>query len=508
MAKPLLDWGKVTFWKWCARLATLTALLLAAVPAAAAWRKAETDNFILYSQSGEQKVREQAALLEDYHQFLRLLTGVDDPPSANKLRVYLVRGRSDLRQVRDVPAGVAGFYAATPSGIAAFVDDRGGGSGGDEEILFHEIAHHFMLQYRPTAYPAWFVEGFAEYVQTAKFTPKTIDYGQPSTNRVAWLSHNRWLPYDKVLFERSPRNRADSALYYAQSWLLAHYMMRDPARREKFRDYITALVRGTPPREAFAQQFGSDMKALNRAVENYAARDLTYTRMTRASAASVPAVKVETLPPSADALLLSDAALHVGVRDDYAPPLLARVRAAAAKFPDDPFARRVRAKAEILNGDRAVGEKLLDPLLKAQPQDAELLYLMGMRHLLEGRADDSAREARFKGARRWFVQAHKADKTHFPTLVRYAESLMTDRRYDSDNTMEILLLAQELAPQVTEIRLNAANLLLMRGRYAEAEALVLPLASAPHNEELATAAQALLAKARAKGKAPAAEESE
>ena len=122
----------------------VAAALLSASPAFATWRKAESPNFILYSQSSEQKVRDQAALLEDYHQFLRGLTGVSEPPAPNKLRVYLVRGRDQLRIVRDVPAGIVGFYTATPSGIAAFADDRSGLSGaGDEEILFHEIAHHF-----------------------------------------------------------------------------------------------------------------------------------------------------------------------------------------------------------------------------------------------------------------------------------------------------------------------------------------------------------------------------
>ena len=60
---------------WRALVAGLFALLLA-TPALATWRKAESANFIVYSQAAEAKVREQAALLEDYHSFLRLLTGV------------------------------------------------------------------------------------------------------------------------------------------------------------------------------------------------------------------------------------------------------------------------------------------------------------------------------------------------------------------------------------------------------------------------------------------------
>ena len=477
------------------------AALLAAAPAGATWRRAESSNFILYSQSGEAKVREQAALLEDYHQFLRILTGVSDPPAPNKLRVYLVRGRDQLRVVRDVPTGVVGFYTATPSGIAAFADDRSGGWGeGDEEILFHEIAHHFMWQYRPSAYPAWFVEGFAEYAMTARFKPKTIEFGQPSMNRAGWLRNARWLPFEQVLFEAPPKRPQESALYYAQSWLLAHYLMRDNGRREQFKAYLKAIATGTAPREAFKQQFG-EMKAFERAIESYAGRHVTFTRVTRSSAAVPPAVTIETLPASADDLLLSDAAMHVGVHDDYAPPLLARVRNQAAKHPADAYAKRVLARAEVLHGDASKGDALLDELLRSNAADAELLYLKGMRHLQAGRTDEAGEAKHLKQAQIWFARAHKADKYHFPTLARYAESLRTDARFNSDNTMEIMLLARELAPQVEELTMNAANLLLLRGKFEEAEAILRPLASNPHDQRLAAAAQALADLARAKGKA-------
>jgi hypothetical protein len=485
------------------------ASLLAAAPAWAEWRKAEGPNFILYSQASEGRVREQAALLEDYHQFLRLLTGVTEPPAPNKLRVYLVRGRGQLRLVRDLPPSVAGFYTANSNGIAAFVDDRGGGWGGNEEILFHEIAHHFMLQYRPSAYPAWFVEGFAEYVATAEFKDRFIDFGQPSANRAGWLRNAHWLPFEKVLFEPIPRDPQDRSLFYAQSWLLSHYMMRDDARREKFRSYLTAIATGKPPREAFAEQFG-ELRAFERSVQTYAARQMTFTRITRASAAAAPQVKLEALPASADALLLAEANMHIGVGPAHVAPFLERVRTEAAKYPNDAFAKRVLAKAEVLYGDSAAGEKMTDALLAAAPNDAELLYLKGMHYLRAGRAGGQARPELFKQARSWFVRAHKADQFHVPTLARYGESLTTDPKFNSDNTMEVLLLAHDLAPQVSELSMNAANLLLLRGRFKEAENILLPLASNPHNPGLAAAAQLLLEKARAKqrpGPAPAAKAS-
>lgn len=481
-----------------AGLAALT--LFAAAPAAAVWRKAESENFILYSRADEKKIREQLILLEDYHEFLRSLTGVDDPPSPNKLPIYMVRGRDELRLVRNVGTGTAGLYVPSPFGIAAFADEKARGLDGRDQILQHEIAHHFMLQYRPTAYPAWYVEGFAEYVMTATFKPDLIEYGLPSENRILWLSRKSWLPIEKVLFSPPPRRVEDRVLFYAQSWLLTHYMLRDDERRRKFGAYLKALATGTESRKAFADQFG-DFKTFDRAVETYARRGMTFTKRTRASASAAPAMTITALPASAEELLLAEANMHIGVGDAYAPPLLARIRKEAAKFPGDAYAKRVLAEAEVQFGDAAKGEALLDELLKAAPGDAELLYLKGIRHLLVAREADDPEPA-FKQARTWFARAHKADPNHFPTLIRYAESLRTDERFDSDNTMNILMLAQQLAPQVDQVTMNAANLLMMRGRFDEAENLLLPLASHPHNEGLAAAAGALLRQARAKSRSP------
>ena len=85
------------------KLAAAAAIsLLWAAPAAAEWRRAESANFIVYGEASEARLREQVALLEDYEGFLRLLTGVKDPAPANKLQVYMLRGRNQLRTVRPI----------------------------------------------------------------------------------------------------------------------------------------------------------------------------------------------------------------------------------------------------------------------------------------------------------------------------------------------------------------------------------------------------------------------
>lgn len=486
---------------WLGRAIAAAALLLAAAPAAATWRRAETDNFIVYSQGSESSLRQDAALLEDYNGFLRLLTRVDDPPPPNKLKVYIVRGGGALRTVRPgLGDQVGGFYAASESGIAAFVDERAGLEDGEEnQILFHEIAHHFMLQYRPTAYPPWYVEGFAEYVMTARFQKDSISFGQASTMRASWLAGREWLPLERILFEPPPKKDEENALYYAQSWLLVHYLLRDEGRRRKAIDYLAATARGEEPRAAFKRIFAVEPKAMLRELETYAYNKMTYSRLARRSAAAAPAMTVTVLPPAADDLLLLDAAMEIGLRDADVPAFLAKVRGVAAGRSDD-YSRRVLARAEALYGDGAAADRLLDPLLAAAPGDPALLYLAGMRHLRAAASGalDEARERR--AAQVWFGKAHKADPNHFQTLVRYADSLQGGSRFASENTANVLLLAHELAPQVAEITMRAADMLLRRGEFDQAAALLTPLASSAHDSSLASAAREMLRRARAREK--------
>jgi Flp pilus assembly protein TadD len=483
------------FW-WRALAALL--VLASASPAAAEWRRAESANFVLYSQAGEARLREQAALLEDYQLFLRALTGVSDPNAPNKLNIYMVRSGAQLRSIRNMPAGISGVYVAGSAGIAAVVDESAPGQG--QEILLHEAAHHFMKQYRPLPYPAWYIEGFAEYASTVTFRKDVIEYGRPSVGRAYTLVKGAWLPLDRILFGKVPADRDGMDAFYAQSWLLAHYLLRNSEMRPKFAAYLAAAARGDEPRKAFAAAFPTPIAELERELRGYSKRGMTYTRFKRASEAAAPAVAITRLPPSADDLLLHRAAIEVGPEDESG--LIAKVRAAAAKHQDE-FARRILAQAEALHGDPAKADAMLDSLLAARPADSELHYFKGMRHLRAGRESDDG-EAQFRLARASFARAHKANPDHWQTLLRYAEALRANDRFVSDNTINILLLAQELAPQAQEATMNAASLLIARKRWAEAERLLLPLTGDPHNPGLAQAARRLLEEARARGGARAA----
>ena len=476
-------------------VAGLAALFLTTTPAHAEWLRAESGNFIVYGEITRGRLRERVLLLEEFDRLLRVLTGTTEPPSPNKLTVYLVHGTREMRNIAPVGYGTGGFYRASADAIVAVADESQEWHTNEDDTLLHEYAHHFMMQHHPAPYPRWYSEGFAEYVMTADIRPDRIEYGNYNLARVSWLSYRQlWMPYERVLFP--DRNaRINWNVFYSQSWLLVHYIMQDAGRRAALVNYVQAIARGEDARQAFTAAFGMRPADLDRELRDYARR-ITFHRITRTASDAAPEVRIERIGGAAINLPLIEAALNLGVAGSERDAVLARARRAGRG--EDAFGKRIQARAEILFGDLAAADRLLDGLLAAAPADAELLYLKGLRHLVAGRRDAAARRAEYRQAQIFFSRAHRANPNHFPTLYRYAEALSEGDQMLTENTQNILLLATSLAPQVSEIRLAAAHLLLLREQYDQALALLLPLNESPHEGSEHGRLQELLRLARAR----------
>ena len=473
-------------------IAFMLLCLLSAAPAHADWLRAESPNFIVYGEMTSERLRERVVLLEEFDAFLRVLTGTTAPTAPNKLRVYLVHGADELNAVWPMGRGVGGFYRASPEGVFAVADENYNWRSIENDTVFHEYAHHFMLQYYPAAYPPWYVEGFADFVMTAEIRPEYYEFGDTNPIRTSWLARaSSWTPYGDILF--GDLRRVGVGPFYAQSWLLIHYIMADETRRAALVRYVGALGRGDEPRAAFTAAFGMDSEELDRRMRQYARR-IPIHRIDRRTGLAPPPISIERLGSAGLNPPLIEAALMLDLPPRHARTVLGRARRAGDG--EDAFGKRIQAKAEIILGDLAVADRLLDALLAAAPDDAELLYLKGLRHLVAGRRDPAARASEFRSAQRFFVRSFRADPNHTASLFRFAEAVSITDEFLTENTQNVLLLATSLAPQVREIRVATAHMLLLRGQFEQAEALLLPLSGDIHQPDSGETAAEMLRLAR------------
>ena len=401
------------------------------------------------------------------------------------------------------PEHIAGLYNASSGDISAIAirdskettTARPTRTPGKRAPCSHEYTHHFMLQNLPFGFPTWLIEGYAEYYGATTVDGGRIETGKFSAGRVYELDGLPWLPMQDVLGKRLDQiPEKQWGMFYAQSWLLTHYLKSDPARSRQIIAYMIDVGKGGDPVAAMQKATGMrTCPPCDPGPARLSEGAASFTIFNNKSIA-VPDIVVTTLPASADALLLEAEHVRHGVARGERDAVLKVVRERAAGFPDDRLAQITLAHAEISMGERATAA-ILDRLIAKDATDVEALELAGRSRLDQGDAENDYAKTRadYQASQTFIARAFKLDPNRYQTLATYARSRrLLDQDYPSDNTLEALLAALDYAPQVAQIRFEAADGMMRRKRWAEARAIITPLANDPHNPGGARAARDLL----------------
>ena len=477
------------FGRFGRRVACLLLLLAAAAApggANAAWRKAETQSVIVYSDQSTASVEAYARTLEDFDATLRKIHNMPvDGALPRKLKVYLIDGKAQMARIyptaRDTAAGLmvttqADIFAiATRGGLRQASDHLGDA----DDVVLHEYVHHFHKQHFANAYPRWVVEGYAEYFATAEFKRDQVVIGGGNANRVGWLNGS-WLPMEQILGRaRQTPGSADAARFYAQSWLLTHYLLSDVGRTRQFGAYLKSLHEGADPVAAWQTVFGQTPRELEQALQSYRRQPVMGRIVARADLGS-KTVTVTDLSPGADTVLLDYQHLLIGAPAATRAEVMERVAKAYAKLPNDRWTRLAQGRALTAYGDRAAGEAILQQAIDADPNDWEAMLIMAESRRRTQGVDEASR---FAEARRWYLRVLAVDPNCYQALAGAVSMrrMLTD--YPTDADMEMIAKAVTLAPQVPRFRLQMADMLVRRkASVAEVEALLYPLLNDPHGE--------------------------
>lgn len=475
-------------------------LATAAQPARADWLRAESERFIVYSDGGERALRDYVQKLEIFDRVMQFRTGTPiatEPP--RKMPIYLVGNRRGLTRVHPQSgATTMGTYFPTEEDIFA-VAVRGDGSGGvsGDDILMHEYAHHFMLGNFPGSYPAWFVEGFAEYYMTADIDVRAgkVVLGKYNQNRAYWIMSESWIPLDVLLTKRPGEVRSDSqqATYYPIAWLLTHWFVSDPARLEQLQDYLRRVARGEDSVPAMEAATGMNLRDLQAALRRYTRGRL----VSRIISGQFPTAQivVTRLSPAADDLLLINQRLKIGVPDEEREALGQEVARLASRHGDDPLALLAAGHAGLHFGDRPAGERALQRLLEIDPDHVEALQFLAEERLKQSREadDDEQAQALKVQARGYLARAYAAGQNDYRTLMLLSELRRTQPDYPNENDLLTMGLALDRAPQLAAVRFPYADALVQTGDKDEAVAVLKPLANNPHGGSASTYASRLIA---------------
>lgn len=471
----------------------LVLLTLTPAVALAEWRRAESEHFIVYSDGPERALRDYTIKLERFHGLLRARFGGPAQDDLRKLPVYLVGDGRALRVAQPhLPAGIAGYYTASENDIFAILI-----RGQDDDLLLHEYTHHFMANAGQGQFPGWFSEGLAEYYATATVSATgAATFGLPNAGRLRLLQ-GRWLPMDQLLSARGSfdiDSQTGRGMYYAQSWLLTHWLLADPSRARALGAYLNALNAGLPPVDAWQASFGLAVSELEAILKAYARGRLYYSQLNIPPI--TPEVTVSSLPPSWDAVILPLInSRSPRPEETDGPALLATSRANAARFPNDALALAALGRAERRWGDDpAAAEAALTQALAIDPAHVEALLLMAAVVEEDAVAQDEAEYDRRRGqAVDLLNRALEADPTDYRVHAALARLRRGAEGYPTHDDLMTWAMAARYAPQVMSIRGDAAIAMLAGGRYDEAIALLIPIANDPHGDPGVQHARSLLA---------------
>lgn len=497
----------------------LAALMASSTPALAVdWREAETNHFRIFGTGDEKELRKFSERLEYFHGLLHLATGANESVKPLvKVRVYIVPSMGDVQRLYG-PGGdsVGGFYGPRDVGAFAVVPrSTGDGTFTSQLVLFHEYAHHYMLQYTPAAYPSWYVEGFAEIASTASFERKgAITFGKAAKHREYDLANGVGYPVSKLIdgsyVEDTEKGRGWS---YGDAWALSHYLTFDETRHGQFRNYLIALNNGQKPAEA-AKVFGN-LGDLQREVGAYVAgRSFSYRAVPMTEASAGP-IAIRLLRP-AEAQLI-DMQIEIGRMVELPEKAYKRdsetdaefdTRLIKAKRDRDAWMEKLDALANRLTGEPAAWLLLADARCEAEQYAAckaaaERALALGpsqrgkvrQAEAMIGAAKDlpdGQRKTQIEQAQTMLLKANAEDPNDPLALLWYYRSFAAMGRGATNDGVLALSLAVELVPQLSGPRLTLAREYIARKRYREARMTLLPLANSPHERGAAKVARKLL----------------
>jgi tetratricopeptide (TPR) repeat protein len=305
-----------------ARLAAAFQVCLLAVSAAAdttaledrTWHDVSSENFRIKSVLGEQRTIELLRHLEVMHLSLGGTSEVPIYESAVPTIILAVDSHDDYVSI-GAPHYSAGFFFSDLRENAILIEDSYDSTG--IQIILHEYAHYLNKQSGRIRYPRWYEEGNAEYLSHSRLREHAFEYALAPKQHVASLNFASWLPLSRLLeiSDTSELDEIEGALFYAQSWLLVHYLRGLPGADhdlpEKLQRYAALVSQRAPHVDAFERAFDLDTDELEGNLLKYF-MDKEFTSRTVPANTALPgfSARVRTMTQTEAQLALAQMALR------------------------------------------------------------------------------------------------------------------------------------------------------------------------------------------------------
>jgi len=253
----------------------VTAANAAVPPIGPEWTKLVAGDYVIYSHVSDGATRDIADRLLTFRSALGIITRykVETP---EPVTVIVFRSYAELQPYAQAAIGhkqdLGGLSFHDRDGDTLLIQgDQWMHSVGPE--VYHELTHTFTFNSSGTL-PLWFTEGVAEFYSTFDVVRGQVKIGLPPEGHTKWLRARGLKPLANVLSadRKSPEYQGGSRSndFYAESWLLVHYLLLGNQERGKAAgQFLTLLAAKQPPERACQLAFGIPLEELEKELLRY-----------------------------------------------------------------------------------------------------------------------------------------------------------------------------------------------------------------------------------------------
>lgn len=263
------------------------------------WKRIRTPNFTAVSNAPPRYVRTILEKLEIFHstlftEILQRRNLTSDPvlvvffDDVNSFSRFMPRDEKGKKR------GSVGAYFLNGPDIKHIVLPRYENIS-SLNVIFHEYYHYLVHRNIPD-FPLWMSEGFAEFYSTSECDPEKGDnlIGRTIPQHLQRVQMDTPLPLEQILARESAmkivhgKDSRKISMFYAQSWLLVHYLMLGQNRSYSHQivGYLNAVKQGMSSEKAFQTAFKVTLDKMEQELNVYK-RGLTF-----------PAVRIRKPPES------------------------------------------------------------------------------------------------------------------------------------------------------------------------------------------------------------------
>lgn len=467
------------------------------------WISIESKNFRLVGNAPEKDLRQTAARLEQFRCVFAALFADLNFASPIPTTVFVFKDKASFQPfqplnddgtARDfvsgyfVPGKNVNYIALSTADVKnpAF------------PTIFHEYTH-FLIDNNlgRTNVPPWFNEGFAEYYERYQIEDdRRVTLGATHDAHLKLLRENGLQPLEKFFavdyytLNRQPKENVVN--FYAQSWLLIHYLMHNKtaAGGEQLARFGALRVKGIAAKEAFERAFQTDYATLENDLKKYLAqksfpvfvsdfeKKLIYEGEMRASVLR-----------EAEVLAFQGDLLHHGNRLGEATAYLQR---ALALEPELGFANTSFGLIKMQQKDFAEARKYLEKAVRTDSEN----YLAHFSHAYvlsrDGMTDfgfiggySAAAAEKIRASLRRAVRLNP----HFAESYQLFAYINIVRNENIDEGFEMINKALEIAPGNQMYNLRAAELYMRKEEFARARQIAAKILQTAADDKMKLYAQ-------------------